>query len=130
MIYTDGSGQFSNTVGDIANYYNRDLKVVSKTLTADRNITSTTLIEIHNELRCNFLSWGDGLQSSFVGVSSGTATGQLIKTVLCLDGSDKYSGHNWTIFNGAYNQHDDLSGNLQLCNNVWLNLYWNSHVEI
>jgi len=118
MIYTNSSSEFSNVVGDIANYYNRESKVITKKLLATESISSSTLVELTQDLRCNFLSWGDSVQSSFTGVCLGFSAGSPITTTLCIDGTNSFVGHARVVFNGASghptDQPDDLSASVQV----------------
>lgn len=59
----------------VATWFNRRPVQLRNVFTADRSTTSTSFTEINTEIRCNFLTWGDGVNVAYAGCafsSSGT----------------------------------------------------------
>ena len=111
MIYTDGSGQFSNATGDIANYYNRDCIVISAGFDDTKTVTSNTFVEIDSMIRCNFLSWGDGVDASFAGSASvSNSSGGHATTGISLDGSTPYISSVGACYNSSGKTNASFSG--------------------
>lgn len=74
----------------VRSWYNRDRPRGASVFTADRSTTSTTLIELNTEIRCEFLVWDDeNIQANFSGWGGTSAGGPaIVKLVLDANTAD------------------------------------------
>jgi hypothetical protein len=61
MCRTNASAQFVDTtaVRGVLSWFNRRTRIAQGKFTADRAVTSTTMVEIHSEIAVGFLAWAE-----------------------------------------------------------------------
>lgn len=66
-IFADGA-----TARLVASWNNRRPRPLVNTWTTARGTSSASYVEVNTEIRCNFLSWGDGISAAYAGSAYGT----------------------------------------------------------
>jgi len=93
MAYASALNTWGTGSADVANWFNRRNITVSGSFSTARSTSSTSMVEINSEIRCNFLSWNDETVSCNTNqaVSNGGAN-NLVTTQLSIDGSTDIGG--------------------------------------
>jgi hypothetical protein len=98
-IMTGGQTSVAGDTNTVATWDNRSPTRTFCKFNANRTVTSTSLVEINSENRCNFMSWGDAalFASQQQVTQSVSGTGGNITTQLFLDSSTSINAIQATI---------------------------------
>lgn len=80
---------YSATSRLVATWFNRSPTQMRNAFTTNRTTTSTGYTEINSEIRCNFLTWGDGIAFAYAG-GGDNSSGQAIFSAVAVDGAGTY----------------------------------------
>jgi hypothetical protein len=101
MCRTNAAGQFadSKTQRFVRSWMNRQAPTFDNSMTAQRSTTSTSSVEINQEIRCEILTWvNEAVIASIVGYLINSGTGM----VFCAVGWDGVANaHHWGINTGT-----------------------------
>lgn len=95
MAYTNGSSQFvsSASANQVRSWFNERVAFTSNGFTTSRTTSSTSLVEVHTEIRNSILTWaGETLKANLAGFAFNGTSAQGAGTGIGLDSTSAISG--------------------------------------
>ena len=89
-IYVDASGHLNDADASrtLISWFNRQPKRLQNAFTATRSTTSTSLVEVNSEIRCNFIIWADdALKIAFNGYAANATANDAVLSAIGIDGT-------------------------------------------
>jgi hypothetical protein len=100
---TNASSQFFLDGQNIAvlSWFNRRPRSGQGVFTASRTTTTTTYVELHSEIRVNFLCWSDPVQIGLGGSMNNSVAGGAVSALANIDGTINLDGGSTSVSAGA-----------------------------